>query len=45
MTDVVDKATRSRMMANITGRNTAPEMYIRSGLQKSDLTKSVMLKP
>ena len=34
MTDIVDKATRSRMMANITGRNTAPELYIRHGLHK-----------
>jgi DNA mismatch endonuclease (patch repair protein) len=32
MADVVDKATRSRMMSNIKGRNTAPEKLIRSGL-------------
>lgn len=29
MTDVVDKATRSRMMSGIRGRNTAPEMIVR----------------
>ncbi|MEZ5838977.1 MAG: DNA mismatch endonuclease Vsr [Hyphomicrobiales bacterium] len=30
--DVVDTATRSRMMANIRGKDTAPEMLIRRGL-------------
>lgn len=30
MVDIVDTATRSRMMANIKGRNTKPELYIRS---------------
>jgi DNA mismatch endonuclease (patch repair protein) len=34
MADVVDKATRSRMMSNIKGQNTKPEIYIRSGLHK-----------
>lgn len=34
MTDVVDKETRSRMMANITSRNTKPELFVRSELHK-----------
>lgn len=34
MTDIVDKATRSRMMSGIRGRNTKPEMLIRSGLHR-----------
>ncbi len=32
MTDVVDKVTRSRMMAGIRGSDTVPEMIIRRGL-------------
>lgn len=28
--DIVDSATRSRMMSNIKGRNTKPELLIRS---------------
>ena len=32
--DVVDKQTRSRMMANIKGKNTRPEMTIRSLLHR-----------
>lgn len=32
MTDVVDKATRSRMMSGIQGKNTAPELVIRKFL-------------
>lgn len=32
MVDVVDKATRSRMMSGIRGKNTRPEMFIREGL-------------
>ncbi len=35
MTDVVDKATRSRMMSGIRGKNTKPEMIIRKGFHKS----------
>lgn len=34
MVDVVDKATRSRMMSGIRGKNTKPELLIRSGLHK-----------
>lgn len=32
MTDVVDAATRSRMMSGIKGKNTAPEVMIRKAL-------------
>lgn len=32
MADVVDAATRSRMMAGIRGKNTRPEMILRRGL-------------
>jgi DNA mismatch endonuclease (patch repair protein) len=32
MVDIVEKATRSRMMSRIRGKNTKPEMIIRSGL-------------
>ena len=32
MTDVVDRATRSEMMASIRGRNTGPEVALRSAL-------------
>lgn len=32
MADVVDAATRSRMMAGIRGKDTAPEMLVRRGL-------------
>ena len=32
--DVVDKQTRSRMMANIKGKNTKPEITIRSLLHR-----------
>jgi len=34
--DIVDKQTRSRMMANIKGKNTKPEMTIRSLLHRQD---------
>lgn len=34
MTDVVDKPTRSRMMSGIQGKNTKPEMLIRSALHR-----------
>lgn len=32
MTDIVDPATRSRMMSGIRGRDTKPEMLLRQGL-------------
>ena len=32
MTDIVDQATRSRMMAGIKGKNTQPELLLRRGL-------------
>lgn len=34
MVDVVDRATRSRMMAGIKGRNTKPEMLVRRYLHR-----------
>jgi DNA mismatch endonuclease (patch repair protein) len=34
LTDVVDPATRSRIMAGIKGRDTKPELLIRSGLHR-----------
>lgn len=34
VTDVVDKATRSRMMSGIKGKNTKPEMVVRSFLHR-----------
>lgn len=34
MTDIVDKKTRSRMMSRILGRDTKPEMVVRSGLHQ-----------
>jgi DNA mismatch endonuclease (patch repair protein) len=35
MTDIVDKATRSRMMAGIRGKDTKPERAIRSALHSA----------
>ena len=35
MTDVVDKKTRSRMMSGIKGKNTKPELLLRSLLHRS----------
>ena len=32
MTDIVDAATRSRMMAGIQGKNTQPELFLRKAL-------------
>lgn len=34
MTDIVDSATRSRMMSGIRGKNTKPELVVRSLLHK-----------
>ena len=34
MTDIVDRSTRSRMMAGIKGKNTAPEIRVRSYLHR-----------
>lgn len=44
MADVVDKTTRSRMMANITGRNTKPELFIRSELHKQGFRFRIHVK-
>src|SRR5688572_25930517 len=37
MADVVDKATRSRMMSGIRGKNTRPEILVRSFLHRAGL--------
>ncbi|MBS0461625.1 MAG: DNA mismatch endonuclease Vsr [Proteobacteria bacterium] len=37
MVDVVDAATRSRMMSGIRGRNTRPELLVRSFLHRAGL--------
>ncbi len=37
MVDVVDKATRSRMMAGIRGKDTKPELMVRSALHRRGL--------
>ena len=37
MVDVVDKATRSRMMAGIHGKDTKPELIVRSFLHRAGL--------
>jgi DNA mismatch endonuclease, patch repair protein len=37
VTDVVDAATRSRMMAGIQGKNTKPELAVRSNLHRLGL--------
>lgn len=37
MTDVVDAATRSRMMASIKSKNTKPEIAVRKGLHRTGL--------
>lgn len=50
MVDVVDKATRSRMMSGIRAKNTRPEMYLRKGLHALGFryrlhTKNIAGKP
>lgn len=37
MADIVDQATRSRMMSGIRGKNTKPERIVRSHLHRSGL--------
>lgn len=37
MADVVDRATRSRMMSGIRGKNTNPELVVRSFLHRAGL--------
>lgn len=37
MTDIVDRATRSRMMSGIHGKDTGPERAVRSDLHKAGL--------
>jgi DNA mismatch endonuclease (patch repair protein) len=44
MVDVVDSATRSRMMAGIRGKNTKPEILVRSYLHRSGLRFRIHVK-
>ncbi|MFN9372970.1 MAG: very short patch repair endonuclease, partial [Planctomycetaceae bacterium] len=37
MADIVDRATRGRMMAGIRGQNTVPEVTLRRGLHSAGL--------
>lgn len=37
MTDIVDPATRSRMMSGIRGKNTKPELIVRKALHRAGL--------
>lgn len=37
MTDIVDRATRSRMMSGIRGKNTKPELVVRGFLHRAGL--------
>jgi DNA mismatch endonuclease (patch repair protein) len=41
MTDIVDRATRSRMMSGIRGKNTSPERIVRSFLHRAGLRFSL----
>lgn len=41
MTDIVDRATRSRMMSGIGGRDTSPELIVRSHLHRAGLRFSL----
>lgn len=38
MADIVDRSTRSRMMASIKGRNTAPERFVQQALAAQHLS-------
>ena len=44
MTDVVDQNTRSRMMSGIKGKNTKPELFIRSLLHKDGFRFRIHVK-
>lgn len=44
MTDIVDKKTRSRMMSGIKGKNTKPEVLIRSALHKEGFRYRIHVK-
>ena len=41
MTDIVDRATRSRMMSGIRGKDTSPERIVRSYLHRAGLRFSL----
>ncbi|WP_252109175.1 MULTISPECIES: DNA mismatch endonuclease Vsr [unclassified Halomonas] len=38
MTDIVDPSTRSKMMASIKGKNTAPERFVQAELERRHLS-------
>lgn len=44
MTDIVDAATRSRMMAGIRGKDTKPELLVRSYLHRNGLRYRLHVK-
>ena len=44
MTDIVDKATRSRMMSGIRGKNTKPELLARKFLHRAGLRYALHAK-
>lgn len=44
MVDIVDQASRSRMMAGIRGKNTKPEILVRSYLHRSGLRFRIHVK-
>jgi DNA mismatch endonuclease (patch repair protein) len=44
MVDIVDQATRSRMMAGIRGKNTKPEILVRSYLHRAGLRFRIHVK-
>ena len=44
MADIVDRSTRSRMMASIKGKNTAPERFVQEELEKRHIAFEVHSK-
>ncbi|UYG00998.1 MULTISPECIES: very short patch repair endonuclease [unclassified Halomonas] len=38
MTDIVDRSTRSKMMASIKGKNTAPERFVQAELERRHMS-------
>lgn len=44
MADIVDRSTRSRMMASIKGKNTAPERFVQEELEKRHITFEIHSK-
>lgn len=44
MADIVDRSTRSRMMASIKGKNTAPERFVQEELEKRHIAFEIHSK-